>query len=186
MYQGKPMTYKTPSIIYQVALDMDKFNISAKEAISKIIDADEKKLASVDDTPFAKMKAKQVQDELKVLKDLNPSDFKINEDYDTVAQDLVDTKSGLDLLEDELKDTKSYVDLYQSRLDEAKEELSKAKESGTGLGVDMYESDVAYYSEQVERYKQYVKTKESDIKDVKIKVDALQKKLYPMEKPRNL
>lgn len=186
MYQGKPMTYKTPSIIYQVALDMDKFNISAKEAISKMIDADEKKLASVGDTPFAKMKAKQVQDELKVLKDLNPSDFKINDDYDTVAQDLVDTKSGLDLLEDELKDAKSYVDLYQSRLDEAKEELSKAKESGTGLGVDMYESDVEYYSEQVEKYKQNVKTKESDIKDVKTKVDALQKKLDSMEKPRNL
>lgn len=186
MYQGKPMTYKTPSIIYQVALDMDKFNISAKEVISKMIDADEKKLASVADTQFAKMKAKQVQDELKVLKDLNPSDFKINEDYDTVAQDLVDTKSGLDLLEDELKDAKSYVDLYQSRLDEAKEELSKAKESGTGLGVDMYESDVAYYSEQVEKYKQNVKTKESDIKDVKTKVDALQKKLDSMEKPRNL
>lgn len=186
MYQGKPMTYKTPSIIYQVALDMDKFNISAKEAISNMIDADEKKLASVGDTPFAKMKAKQVQDELKVLKDLNPSDFKINEDYDTVAQNLADTKSGLDLLEDELKDAKSYVDLYQSRLDEAKEELSKAKESGTGLGVDMYESDVAYYSEQVEKYKQNVKTKESDIKDVKTKVDALQKKLDSMEKPRNL
>jgi site-specific DNA-cytosine methylase len=186
MYQGKPMTYKTPSIIYQVALDMDKFNISAKEAISKMIDADEKKLASVGDTPFAKMKAKQVQDELKVLKDLNPSDFKINEDYDTVAQDLIDTKSGLDLLEDELKDAKSYVDLYQSRLDEAKEELSKAKESGTGLGVDMYESDVEYYSEQVKRYKQSIKTKESDIKDVKTKVDALQKKLDSMEKPRNL
>lgn len=186
MYQGKPMTYKTPSIIYQVALDMDKFNISAKEAISKMIDADEKKLASVGDTSFAKIKAKQVQDELKVLKDLNPSDFKINEDYDTVAQDLVDTKSGLDLLEDELKDAKSYVDLYQSRLDEAKEELSKAKESGTGLGVDMYESDVEYYSNQVERYKQTVKTKESDIKDVKTKVDALQKKLDSMEKPRNL
>lgn len=186
MYQGKPMTYKTPSIIYQVALDMDKFNISAKEVISKMIDADEKKLASVADTQFAKMKAKQVQDELKVLKDLNPSDFKINEDYDTVAQDLVDTKSGLDLLEDELKDAKSYVDLYQSRLDEAKEELSKAKESGTGLGVDMYESDVEYYSEQVKRYKQSIKTKESDIKDVKNKVDALQKKLDSMEKPRNL
>ena len=106
--------------------------------------------------------------------------------YDTVAQDLVDTKSGLDLLEDELKDAKSYVDLYQSRLDEAKEELSKAKESGTGLGVDMYESDVEYYSEQVERYKQSIKTKESDIKDVKTKVDALQKKLDSMEKPRNL
>ena len=186
MYQGKPMTYKTPSIIYQVALDMDKFNISAKEAISKMIDADEKKLASVGDTPFAKMKAKQVQDELKVLKGLNPSDFKINEDYDTVAQNLADTKSGLDLLEDELKDAKSYVDLYQSRLDKAKGELSKAKESGTGLGVDMYESDVAYYSEQVEKYKQNVKTKESDIKDVKTKVDALQKKLDSMEKPRNL
>ena len=186
MYQGKPMTYKTPSIIYQVALDMDKFNISAKEAISKMIDADEKKLASVGDTPFAKMRAKQVQDELNVLKDLNPSDFKINEDYDTVAQDLVDTKSGLDLLEDELKDAKSYVDLYQSRLDEANEELSKAKESGTGLGVDMYESDVEYYSEQVKRYKQSIKTKESDIKDVKTKVDALQKKLDSMEKPRNL
>lgn len=186
MYQGKPMTYKTPTIIYQVALDMDKFNISAKEAISKMIDANEKKLASVGDTPFAKMRAKQVQDELKVLKDLNPSDFKINEDYDTVAQDLVDTKSGLDLLEDELKDAKSYVDLYQSRLDEAKEELSKAKESGTGLGVDMYESDVEYYSEQIERYKQSIKTKESDIKDVKNKVDALQKKLDSMEKPRNL
>ena len=186
MYQGKPMTYKTPSIIYQVALNMDKFNISAKEAISKMIDANEKKLASVGDTPFAKMRAKQVQDELKVLKDLDPSDFKINEDYDTVAQDLVDTKSGLDLLEDELKDAKSYVDLYQSRLDEAKEELSKAKESGTGLGVDMYESDIEYYSEQVERYKQSIKTKESDIKDVKNKVDALQKKLDSMEKPRNL
>ena len=186
MYQGKPMTYKTPTIIYQVAIDMDKFNISAKEAISKMIDADEKKLASVGDTPFAKMKAKQVQDELKVLKDLNPSDFKINEDYDTIAQDLVDTKSGLDLLEDELRDAKSYVDLYQSRLDEAKEELSKAKESGTGLGVDMYESDVEYYSEQVKRYKQSIKTKESDIKDVKTKVDALQKKLDSMEKPRNL
>lgn len=186
MYQGKPMTYKTPTIIYQVSLDMDKFNISAKEAISKMIDANEKKLASVGDTPFAKMRAKQVQDELKVLKDLNPSDFKINEDYDTVAQDLIDTKSGLDLLEDELKDAKSYVDLYQSRLDEAKEELSKAKESGTGLGVDMYESDVEYYSEQVERYKQSIKTKESDIKDVKNKVDALQKKLDSMEKPRNL
>ena len=186
MYQGKPMTYKTPSIIYQVAFSMDKFNISAKEAISKMIDADEKKLASVGDTPFAKMKAKQVQDELKVLKDLNPSDFKINEDYDTVAQDLVDTKSGLDLLEDELKDAKSYVDLYQSRLDEAKEELSKAKESGTGLGVDMFESDIEYYSKQVERYKQSIKTKESDIKDVKTKVDALQKKLDSMEKPRNL
>lgn len=186
MYQGKPMTYKTPTIIYQVALDMDKFNISAKEAISKMIDANEKKLASVGDTPFAKMRAKQVQDELKVLKDLNPSDFKINEDYDTVAQDLVDTKSGLDLLEDELKDAKSYVDLYQSRLDEAKEELSKAKESGTGLGVDMYESDIEYYSKQVERYKQSIKTKESDIKDVKTKVDALQKKLDSMEKPRNL
>lgn len=186
MYQGKPMTYKTPSIIYQVALDMDKFNISAKEAISKMIDANEKKLASVVDTPFAKMRAKQVQDELKVLKDLNPSDFKINEDYDTVAQDLIDTKSGLDLLEDELKDAKSYVDLYQSRLDEAKEELSKAKESGTGLGVDMYESDVEYYSEQVKSYKQSIKTKESDIKDVKNKVDALQKKLDSMEKPRNL
>lgn len=186
MYQGKPMTYKTPSIIYQVALDMDKFNISAKEAISKMIDADEKKLASVGDTPFAKMKAKQVQDELKVLKGLNPSDFKINDDYDTVAQNLADTKSGLDLLEDELKDAKSYVDLYQSRLDEAKGELSKAKESGTGLGVDMYESDVEYYSKQVERYKQTVETKESDIKDVKTKVDALQKKLDSMEKPRNL
>ncbi len=186
MYQGKPMTYKTPSIIYQVALDMDKFNISAKEAISKMIDADEKKLASVGDTPFAKMKAKQVQDELKVLKDLNPSDFKINEDYDTVAQDLIDTKSGLDLLEDELKDAKSYVDLYQSRLDEAKEELSKVKESGTGLGIDMYESDIEYYSKQVERYKQSIKTKESDIKDVKTKVEALQKKLDSMEKPRNL
>nr|DAG18348.1 MAG TPA: Cytosine specific methyltransferase [Caudoviricetes sp.] len=186
MYQGKPMTYKTPSIIYQVAFDMDKFNISAKEAISKMIDADEKKLASVGDTPFAKMKAKQVQDELKVLKDLNPSDFKINEDYDTIAQDLVDTKSGLDLLEDELKDAKSYVDLYQSRLDEAKEELSKAKESGTGLGIDMYESDIEYYSKQVERYKQSIKTKESDIKDVKTKVAALQKKLDSMEKPRNL
>ena len=186
MYQGKPMTYKTPTIIYQVALDMDKFNISAKEAISKMIDANEKKLASVGDTPFAKMRAKQVQDELKVLKDLNPSDFKINEDYDTVAQDLVDTKSGLDLLEDELKDAKSYVDLYQSRLDEAKEELSKAKESGTGLGIDMYESDIEYYSKQVERYKQSIKTKESDIKDVKTKVDALQKKLDSMEKPRNL
>ncbi len=106
--------------------------------------------------------------------------------YDTVAQDLVDTKSGLDLLEDELKDAKSYVDLYQSRLDEAKEELSKAKESGTGLGVDMYESDIEYYSKQVERYKQSIKTKESDIKDVKNKVDALQKKLDSMEKPRNL
>lgn len=186
MYQGKPMTYKTPTIIYQVALDMDKFNISAKEAISKMIDANEKKLASVGDTPFAKMRAKQVQDELKVLKDLNPSDFKINEDYDTVAQDLVDTKSGLDLLEDELKDAKSYVDLYQSRLDDAKEELSKAKESGTGLGIDMYESDIEYYSKQVERYKQSIKTKESDIKDVKTKVAALQKKLDSMEKPRNL
>ena len=186
MYQDKPMTYKTPSIIYQVALDMDKFNISAKEAISKMIDADEKKLASVGDTPFAKMKAKQVQDELKVLKGLNPSDFKINDDYDTVAQNLADTKSGLDLLEDELKDAKSYVDLYQSRLDEAKGELSKAKESGTGLGVDMYESDVEYYSKQVERYKQTVETKESDIKDVKTKIDALQKKLDSMEKPRNL
>ena len=106
--------------------------------------------------------------------------------YDTVAQDLVDTKSGLDLLEDELKDAKSYVDLYQSRLDEAKEELSKAKESGTGLGVDMYESDIEYYSKQVERYKQSIKTKESDIKDVKTKVAALQKKLDSMEKPRNL
>ena len=106
--------------------------------------------------------------------------------YDTVAQDLVDTKSGLDLLEDELKDAKSYVDLYQSRLDEAKEELSKAKESGTGLGIDMYESDIEYYSKQVERYKQSIKTKESDIKDVKNKVDALQKKLDSMEKPRNL
>ncbi len=106
--------------------------------------------------------------------------------YDTVAQDLVDTKSGLDLLEDELKDAKSYVDLYQSRLDEAKEELSKAKESGTGLGVDMYESDIEYYSKQVERYKQSIKTKESDIKDVKTKIDALQKKLDSMEKPRNL
>lgn len=106
--------------------------------------------------------------------------------YDTVAQDLVDTKSGLDLLEDELKDAKSYVDLYQSRLDEANEELSKAKESGTGLGVDMYESDIEYYSKQVERYKQSIKTKESDIKDVKTKVDALQKKLDSMEKPRNL
>ena len=106
--------------------------------------------------------------------------------YDTVAQDLVDTKSGLDLLEDELKDAKSYVDLYQSRLDEAKEELSKAKESGTGLGVDMYETDIVYYSKQVERYKQSIKTKESDIKDVKNKVDALQKKLDSMEKPRNL
>lgn len=186
MYQGKPMTYKTPSIIYQVAFNMDKFNISAKEAISKMIDADEKKLASVGDTPFAKMKAKQDKDELKVLKGLNPSDFKINDDYDTVAQNLTDTKSGLDLLEDELKDAKSYVDLYQSRLDEAKEELSKAKESGTGLGVDMYESDVMYYSEQVEKYKQTVKTKESDIKDVKTKIDALQKKLDSMEKTRNL
>lgn len=106
--------------------------------------------------------------------------------YDTVAQNLVDTKSGLDLLEDELKDAKSYVDLYQSRLDEAKEELSKAKESGTGLGIDMYESDIEYYSKQVERYKQSIKTKESDIKDVKTKVDALQKKLDSMEKPRNL
>ena len=106
--------------------------------------------------------------------------------YDTVAQDLVDTKSGLDLLEDELKDAKSYVDLYQSRLDEAKEELSKAKESGTGLGIDMYESDIEYYSKQVERYKQSLKTKESDIKDVKTKVAALQKKLDSMEKPRNL
>ena len=106
--------------------------------------------------------------------------------YDTVAQNLADTKSGLLLLEDELKDAKSYVDLYQSRLDEAKGELSKAKESGTGLGVDMYESDVMYYSEQVERYKQIVKTKESDIKDVKTKIDALQKKLDSMEKPRNL
>lgn len=186
MYQGKPMTYKTPSIIYQVAFNMDKFNISAKEAISKMIDAVEKKLASVSDTPFAKVKAKQDKDELKVLKGLNPSDFKINDDYDTVAQNLTDTKSGLDLLEDELKDAKSYVDLYQSRLDEAKEELSKAKESGTGLGVDMYESDVMYYSEQVEKYKQTVKTKESDIKDVKTKIDALQKKLDSMEKPRNL
>lgn len=186
MYQGKPMTYKTPSIIYQVAFNMDKFNISAKEAISKMIDAVEKKLASVSDTPFAKMKAKQDEDELKVLKGLNPSDFKINDDYDTVAQNLTDTKSGLDLLEDELKDAKSYVDLYQSRLDEAKEELSKAKESGTGLGVDMYESDVMYYSEQVEKYNQNVKTKESDIKDVKTKIDALQKKLDSMEKPRNL
>ena len=186
MYQGKPMTYKTPSIIYQVAFNMDKFNISAKEAISKMIDAVEKKLASVSDTPFAKMKAKQDKDELKVLKGLNPSDFKINDDYDTVAQNLTDTKSGLDLLEDELKDAKSYVDLYQSRLDEAKEELSKAKESGTGLGVDMYESDVMYYSEQVEKYKQTVKTKESDIKDVKTKIDALRKKLDSMEKPRNL
>lgn len=186
MYQGKPMTYKTPSIIYQVAFNMDKFNISAKEAISKMIDAVEKKLASVSDTPFAKMKAKQDKDELKVLKGLNPSDFKINDDYDTVAQNLTDTKSGLDLLEDELKDAKSYVDLYQSRLDEAKEELSKAKESGTGLGVDMYESDVMYYSEQVEKYKQNVKTKEGDIKDVKTKIDALQKKLDSMEKPRNL
>lgn len=186
MYQGKPMTYKTPSIIYQVALDMDKLNISAKEAISKMIVADEKKLESVGDTPFEKMKAKKVQDELKLLKGLNPSDFKINEDYDTVAQDLADTKSGLDLLEDELKDAKSYVDLYQSRLDEAKEELSKAKESGTGLGVDMYESDVEYYSGQVKRYKQTVETKESDIKDVKTKVAALQKKLDSMEKPRNL
>lgn len=186
MYQGKPMTYKTPSIIYQVAFNMDKFNISAKEAISKMIDAVEKKLASVSDTPFAKMKAKQDKDELKVLKGLNPSDFKINDDYDTVAQNLTDTKSGLDLLEDELKDAKSYVDLYKSRLDEAKEELSKAKESGTGLGVDMYESDVMYYSEQVEKYKQTVKTKESDIKDVKTKIDALQKKLDSMEKPRNL
>ena len=186
MYQDKPMTYKTPSIIYQVAFNMDKFNISAKEAISQMIDAGEKKLASVDDTPFAKMKAKQVQDELNVLKGLNPSDFKINEDYDTVAQNLADTKSGLDLLEDELKDAKSYVDLYQSRLDEAKGELSKAKESGTGLGVDMYESDVMYYSEQVEKYKQNVKTKESDIKDVKTKIDALQKKLDSIGKPRNL
>ena len=186
MYQDKPMTYKTPSIIYQVAFNMDKFNISAKEAISQMIDADEKKLASVGDTPFAKMKAKQVQDELNVLKGLNPSDFKINDDYDTVAQNLADTKSGLDLLEDELKDAKSYVDLYQSRLDEAKVELSKAKESGTGLGVDMYESDVAYYSEQVEKYKQNVKTKESDIKDVKTKIDALQKKLDSIGKPRNL
>ena len=106
--------------------------------------------------------------------------------YDTVAQDLIDTKSGLDLLEDELKDAKSYVDLYQLRLDEAKEELSKAKESGTGLGVDMYESDIEYYSKQVERYKQSIKTKESDIKDVKTKVAALQKKLDSMEKPRNL
>lgn len=106
--------------------------------------------------------------------------------YDTVAQNLADTKSGLDLLEDDLKDAKSYVDLYQSRLDEAKEELSKAKESGTGLGVDMYESDVVYYSEQVEKYKKTVKTKESDIKDVKTKIDALQKKLDSMEKPRNL
>lgn len=106
--------------------------------------------------------------------------------YDTVAQDLVDAKSGLDLLEDELKDAKSYVDLYQSRLDEAKEELSKAKESGTGLGVDMYESDIEYYSKQVERYKQSIKTKESDIKDVKTKVAALQKKLDSIEKPRNL
>lgn len=186
MYQGKPMTYKTPSIIYQVAFNMDKFNISAKEAISQMIDAGEKKLASVGDTPFAKMKAKQDQDELNVLKGLNPSDFKINDDYDTVAQNLADTKSGLDLLEDELKDAKSYVDLYQSRLDEAKKELSKAKESGTGLGVDMYESDVAYYSEQVEKYKQNVKTKESDIKDVKTKIDALQKKLDSIGKPRNL
>ncbi len=106
--------------------------------------------------------------------------------YDNVAQDLVDTKSGLDLLEDELKDAKSYVDLYQSRLNEAKEELSKAKESGTGLGIDMYESDIEYYSKQVERYKQSIKTKESDIKDVKTKIDALQKKLDSMEKPRNL
>lgn len=106
--------------------------------------------------------------------------------YDTVAQNLADTKSGLDLLEDNLKDAKSYVDLYQSRLDEAKEELLKAKESGTGLGVDMYESDVMYYSEQVEKYKQTVKTKESDIKDVKTKIDTLQKKLDSMEKPRNL
>lgn len=186
MYQDKPMTYKTPSIIYQVAFNMDKFNISAKEAISKMIDAVEKELASVSDTPFAKMKAKQDQDELNVLKGLNPSDFKINDDYDTVAQNLADTKSGLDLLEDELKDAKSYVDLYQSRLDEAKEELSKAKESGTGLGVDMYESDVMYYSEQVEKYKQNVKTKESDIKDVKTKIDALQKKLDSIGKPRNL
>lgn len=186
MYQGKPMTYKTPSIIYQVAFNMDKFNISAKEVISQMIDAGEKKLASVGDTPFAKMKAKQDQDELNVLKGLNPSDFKINDDYDTVAQNLADTKSGLDLLEDELKDAKSYVDLYQSRLDEAKKELSKAKESGTGLGVDMYESDVAYYSEQVEKYKQNVKTKESDIKDVKTKIDALQKKLDSIGKPRNL
>lgn len=106
--------------------------------------------------------------------------------YDTVAQELADTKSGLDLLEGELKDAKSYVDLYQSRLDEAKEELSKAKESGTGLGIDMYESDIEYYSKQVERYKQSIKTKESDIKDVKTKVNALQKKLDSMEKPRNL
>ena len=106
--------------------------------------------------------------------------------YDTVAQNLADTKSGLLLLDDELKDAKSYVDLYQSRLDEAKAELSKAKESGTGLGVEMYESDVMYYSEQVKKYKQNVKTKESDIKDVKTKIDALQKKLDSMEKPRNL
>lgn len=186
MYQGKPMTYKTPTIIYQVALDMDRNNISAKEAISKMIDADEKKLSSLGDTPFAKMKAKQIQDELNILKGLNPSDFNIEEDYDTIVQNLTNTKSGLALLEDELKDVNSYVDLYSTRLEEAQKELAKAKESGTGLGVDMYESDVAYYSEQIEKYKENAKTKEGDIKDVKAKVDELQKKLDSMEKPRNL
>lgn len=186
MYQGKPMTYKTPTVIYQVALDMDRSNISAKEAISKMIDAYEKKLASVGDTPFEKMKAKQVQDELNTLKGLNPSDFKINEDYDTVAQNLADVKSGLSFAEEELKNANSYVELYQSRLNEAKENLEKAKASGTGLGVDMYEGDVEYYNRQVERNKKKAKTMEEDVKDIKAKVDALQKKLDSMEKPRNL
>ena len=184
-YKGEPMSFETPTTIYQVALDMDKYNISAKEAISRMIDDNEKKL-SVADTPFGKIRANQIQSTLNLLKDLNPSDFKIEEDYDTIAQNLANTKSGLSLLEDELKDANSYVELYSTRLEDAQKELAKAKESGTGLGVDMYESDVAYYSEQVKKYKDKVKTKEGDIEDVKTKVDALQKKLDSMEKPRNL
>ena len=185
-YKGEPMSFETPTTIYQVALDMDKYNISAKEAISKMIDANEKKLSNVDDTPFGKIRKNQIQSVLNLLKGLNPSDFSIEEDYDTIAQNLANTKSGLSLLENELKDANSYVDLYSTRLEDAQKELAKAKESGTGLGVDMYESDVAYYSEQVKKYKDKVKTKEGDIEDVKAKVDALQKKLDSMEKPRNL
>lgn len=185
-YKGEPMSFETPTTIYQVALDMDKYNISAKEAISKMIDANEKKLSNVDDTPFGKIRKNQIQSVLNLLKGLNPSDFNIEEDYDTIAQNLTNTKSGLSLLENELKDANSYVDLYSTRLEDAQKELAKAKESGTGLGVDMYESDVSYYSEQVKKYKDKVKTKEGDIEDVKAKVDALQKKLDSMEKPRNI
>ena len=185
-YKGEPMSFKTPTTIYQVALDMDKYNISAKEAISKMIDDNEKKLSNVADTPFGKIRANQIQSILNLLKSLNPSDINIEEDYDTIAQNLANTKSGLSLLENELKDANYYVDLYSTRLEEAQKELAKAKESGTGLGVDMYESDVAYYREQVEKYKENAKTKESDIEDVKAKVDVLQKKLNSMENPRNL